>query len=77
MDDAALMQIPDGIDDRTDDSPRFLLSVYFLLADLLVKFSAREILEHEVDVLIIGEVIKKLDDVGMADIPHDVDLSFQ
>lgn len=77
MHDPALMQIPDRIDDRTYHLPRLLLSVHRLLSDLIVQLSTRKVLQHQVDVFLVGVAIVKLDDVGVTDVAHNVDLPFQ
>lgn len=77
MDDAALMKVADGVNNRTDHLARLLLGVYFFLADFLVQFSSREVFEDEVDILLVDEVVIEFDDVGVAYALHDVYLAFQ
>jgi hypothetical protein len=77
VDDAALVQVADGVDDRADHASGLFLRVDLLLADFLVEFAAGEEFEDEVDVLVVGEVVVELDDVGVADAFHDVDLALE
>jgi hypothetical protein len=74
---AAFMQVPDGIDDRTDNSSGFLLGIDFLFANFLIKLSAGKVLEHKIYVLAVTVAIVEFDDVGMVDIFHDVDFPLQ
>lgn len=77
MNDPAFMQVADGVNHWADHATGFHLGVDFLLADFLVELSPREEFEDEVDVFVVSEVIVELDDVGVADAFHDVDLPFQ
>ena len=77
MYDAALMQVPDSIDDRTDNLPSLFLSIDYLLGDLVVKLATWKVLQHEVDMLIIREIVVKFDDIGVLDVLHDVDFPLE
>ncbi len=77
MDDAAFVEVADGIDDGTDNVSGFFLSVDHLLCYLIVKLASREVLKNEVDVFLVREVIVKINDVGVLNVAHDVDLSLE
>jgi hypothetical protein len=77
VDDAAFVEVADGIDDGTDNVSSFFLSVDHLLCYLIVELASREVLKNEVDVLLVREVIVKINDVGVLNVAHDVDLSLE
>lgn len=77
MDDPALVQVANGVDDGTDHVSGFFLSVDHFLCDFVVELPAREVLQHQVDVLLIGEVVVELDDVRVLNILHDVYLALK
>lgn len=71
------MQISNGIHNGTHDSPGLLLRVNFFLTDLLIQLSSRQIFKHQIDIFFLEEAVVKLHYIGMADMLHDVNLSFQ
>lgn len=72
-----LVEIADGINDGTDDIPGFFLSIDLFFEYFLIEFPACEVFEDKVDIFFIWVEVVELDDVGVADIFHDVDLSFE
>ena len=77
MDDSAFMQVPNRINDGADDVSGFFLSVDLFLDYFFIEFSACEVLQDKVDILFVCIEVIELDNIGVADIFHDVDLSFE
>mgnify|MGYP006912545474 FL=1 len=73
----ALMQIPYRVNDGTDNVSGLLLSVNLFLNDFLIKLSAGQVLQNQVNVLFVWVEVIELDDVGVLDVLHDVDLAFE
>ena len=73
----AFVQVAQRINNRTDDLPGLVLGVDDFLRDLVVEFTAREILQDKVDMLLVLKTIIELNDVGVGDVLHDVDFPLQ
>ncbi len=77
MHDAALMKIPYRIDNWADDIPGLFLSVDFLFKNFFIELASREVFEHKVDIFFVRVEVIKLNNIGMADVFHDINLSFE
>lgn len=71
------MQIPYRVNDGTDNVSGLLLSVNLFLNDFLIKLSTGQVLQNQVNVLFVWVEVIELDDVGVLDVLHDVDLAFE
>lgn len=58
----------DAVDDGTDRVRRLLLGVVFLLHNAVEELSARHVLQHQVDVLLVLKYLVQLHYVRMVDL---------
>lgn len=77
VDDIAVVHELDGVADLLDDSAHLLLSKPPLAAEAGVDVAAPAELEHEVEVVLVGEVGVELHDVGVVEVALDLDLADQ
>ena len=69
------MAIVDGGGDLAEDAPRFRLRQNFALTEVVVEFAAGRVFHDEDHLLLVLKHFVDVDDVGVADGRHDLDLA--
>ena len=77
MNDTTLMEVPDGVNNRTNDVPGFFLSVNFFLHDFLVQLPSCQIFENQVNVFFVCVKVVELHNIRVTYVFHNVNFSLK
>ena len=77
MHNSTLMEVPNCINNRTDNIPGLLLSINFLLHDFLIQLTPCQIFQNQINVLFVSVKVIKLYNIRVADVFHDVDFTLK
>ena len=71
------MEITHSIDDGQEGLFGLVFCVDFFFHDMFVQFSSLQVFQDQVDVFSIAIDCVEIDDIGVLDMPHDMDLFFK